>query len=176
MSKTRTSEIATERLIIRPFHASDATAVQILCGDPTVARMTSRLPNPLPAGHTARWIAGHDALRANAREWPFCITKGGRPIGSIGLRRDAGDALALGYWIGAPYWHRGYATEATRAIANYGFDDLATETIHAGAYIDNDASTRVLEKCGFRYTHTDAQWCNARGAAVACRRYMKATR
>ena len=48
--------------------------------------------------------------------------------------------------------------------------------IHAGAYIENDASARVLEKCGFRYTHTDEQWCEARGETVACRRYAKATR
>ena len=43
--------------------------------------------------------------------------------------------------------------------------------LRAGAYVDNPVSARVLRKCGFRYTHTDRQWCAARGEAVFCRRY-----
>ena len=172
MTDLRTTAFETKRLLLRPFQAHDAAAVQALCGDPAVARMTSRIPSPLPDGHVGRWIAGHDALRAANREWPFCITLDGQPIGAIALRRTDGGSLRLGYWLGAAYWNRGYATEAAQAINAHGLDDLQAETVCAGAYIDNSASAHVLEKCGFRYTHTDSQWCEARGQAVPCRRYI----
>lgn len=175
MTKTRICELATKRLILRPFQPGDATAVQTLCSDPMVARMTSRIPNPLPSDHAARWIAGHDALRDSERAWTFCIAKNDQTVGAIDLRRDGDDAsLTLGYWLGVPYWHRGYATEAAKVISQYGFGDLAANAVCAGVYVDNPASARVLEKCGFRYTHTDSQWCEARHEAVACRRYRLA--
>jgi RimJ/RimL family protein N-acetyltransferase len=175
MTDLRTSELETKRLILRPFKACDAPAVQTLCGDPVVARMTSRIPNPLPAGHVARWIDGHGALREADREWPFCITLNGRPIGAIALRRTDDGGLRLGYWLGADYWNQGYATEAARAVSAYGLETLRANTVRAGAYVDNSASANVLEKCGFRYTHTDSQWSEARGDVVPCRRYTLET-
>ena len=53
-----------------------------------------------------------------------------------------------------PYWGRGYATEAARAVVRYGFDTLALERIAARAFCRNPASSRVLRKIGMRHEGT----------------------
>jgi RimJ/RimL family protein N-acetyltransferase len=61
-------------------------------------------------------------------------------------------AAELGYWLGVPYWNRGYATEAVRAVIDHAFGDLEHDALQAGARVSNPASRRVLEKCGFQWT------------------------
>jgi predicted acetyltransferase len=72
------------------------------------------------------------------------------PIGicSIDLREDGAE---LGYWLGAPYWGQGFATEAARAAIDYAFGDFGHEALLSGARVSNPASRRVLEKCGFQW-------------------------
>jgi len=62
------------------------------------------------------------------------------------------DGAELGYWLGVPFWGRGYATEAVRAVIDYGFGALGYEVLHSGARVSNPASRRVLEKCGFQWS------------------------
>ena len=70
-------------------------------------------------------------------------------ICGIDLRPDGAE---LGYWLGAPYWGRGYATEAVRAVIDHAFGELGHEVLLSGARVTNPASRRVLEKCGFQWT------------------------
>ena len=76
---------------------------------------------------------------------------GGTLIGACGIDPRE-DAAEIGYWLGVPYWGRGFATEAVRAVIDYAFGDLEHETLHAGARVSNPASRRVLEKCAFQWT------------------------
>ena len=57
----------------------------------------------------------------------------------------------LGYWIGKPYWRNGYATEAARAILQYGFGQLGLNRIHAGHFTRNPGSGRVMQKIGMTH-------------------------
>ena len=57
----------------------------------------------------------------------------------------------MGYWVGAPYWGRGYCTEAARAILRYGFEELGLHRIHAQHFARNPASGRVMQKIGMVY-------------------------
>jgi len=57
----------------------------------------------------------------------------------------------LGYWIGVPYWGKGYATEAARSVVNYGFSTLELHRIFASHVPANPASGRVLTKIGMRH-------------------------
>lgn len=76
----------------------------------------------------------------------------GRQIGGIGLRIDSPHQHAeLGYWIGVPYWGRGYATEAAREMLRYAFADLRLHRILASHFKHNPASGNVLRKLGMRY-------------------------
>jgi RimJ/RimL family protein N-acetyltransferase len=73
-------------------------------------------------------------------------------IGVVGLQQIARDRLRaeLGYWIGVPWWGKGYATEAARAVVRYGFDELGLHKIHAHYLTRNPASGKVLERVGMR--------------------------
>jgi ribosomal-protein-alanine N-acetyltransferase len=81
----------------------------------------------------------------------------GRYIGRCGLypfRTDAGDPIpgeaSLAFYLARPYWGRGLATEAGRALVAHGFGELGLTRIHAGINAANRASQRVVEKLGFR--------------------------
>ena len=73
-------------------------------------------------------------------------------IGACGLMFHYDDTPEIGYWLGVPYWNKGYATEALHALIDYAFTDLTHDALQAGARVTNPASRRVLEKCGFQWT------------------------
>ena len=73
-------------------------------------------------------------------------------IGAIGVVvRPQHDKGELGYWIGEPYWGRGFATEAAGAIIRYGFETFDLNRLSAVHFARNPASGRVLQKNGMRH-------------------------
>ena len=73
----------------------------------------------------------------------------------IGLHLNRQDNRAeLGYWIGVPFWGRGYATEAATEVVRYGFEELGLNKIYAGYFSRNPASGNVLRKIGMRHEGT----------------------
>ena len=140
--------LATARLVLRAPRRSDAKAIAALANDRRIAANTARIPHPYAIEDAEQFIAS-----ANKREGEACfaVTHDSAPIGicSVELREDGPE---LGYWLGVPYWGRGYATEAVRAVIDHAFGDLGHAALAAGARISNPASRRVLEKCGFQWT------------------------
>ena len=67
-------------------------------------------------------------------------------------KRD--DECELGYWLGQPFWGRGYMPEASRELLRHGFEDLGMTTIWCAYYDGNLKSKRVQEKLGFVYHHS----------------------
>jgi RimJ/RimL family protein N-acetyltransferase len=59
--------------------------------------------------------------------------------------------LELGYWLGEPFWRRGYATEAAHALVDLAFRATPVNVLHASCRVINPASRRVIHKCGFQY-------------------------
>ncbi len=55
----------------------------------------------------------------------------------------------IGYWIGEPYWGRGYATDAVRQCLKFAFEELNLLRVYANIYEYNTGSMKVLEKVGF---------------------------
>lgn len=146
----------TERLIIRPFELADAPGVARMAGDPDVARMIGSAMSPYPVIAAELWIltvrAGWD--RKRPPNYAFAVTeKSGTLAGSCGLfkRRGAAD-WEIGYWIGRPYWGRGYATEAGVGLMAWARVELDANRFIARHFDDNPASGQVLEKLGFAYT------------------------
>jgi ribosomal-protein-alanine N-acetyltransferase len=66
------------------------------------------------------------------------------------VRRGVTQAAVLGYWLGLPFVKRGYMTEAVRAVAAFGFEELHLHRLEAATMPNNIASIRVLEHNGFR--------------------------
>ena len=136
--------LKTERLTLRPLTLEDAPRVQLLAGAREVALNTLLIPHPYPDGAAEAWIANR------GDEIAFAIDDG-ELAGVIGLRVKRDDDIAeIGYWIGVPYWGRGYATEAAAAVVRYGFEKLALNKIYAGYFARNEASGKVLRKIGMK--------------------------
>jgi RimJ/RimL family protein N-acetyltransferase len=165
-----TTEIRTERLLLRPFQDDDAVAVAALAGNLNVARMTARIPHPFSEAQARQWIAGHAALRNSGEGYLFAILLDSALVGTIGIERNPSGGYELGYWIGEPWWGMDIATEAARGAIRFAAETLCAETLEAGCLFDNPASYRVLSKCGFVRKGDVMQWCEARRQAVKCHR------
>ena len=152
--------IETSRLVLRPFLPDDAPVVQRLAGERAIADTTLNIPHPYEDGMAEEWIAGHASGYADGTMATFAIElkDNSRLVGAIGLRIERRlNKAELGYWVGKPYWNRGYATEATMAILKFGFEDLRLHRIQAKHLGRNPASGRVMAKAGMRIEGTARQ-------------------
>lgn len=153
MTDTPMPTLRTPRLLLRPFRAGDAADVQRLAGDRAIASSTLTVPHPYPDGAAEEWIATHAAGWAEKRVLTLAVTipTGDALVGAIGLELHMPDRRAeLGYWIGVPYWNRGYATEAARAMLAFGFERLELHRIMARHLVRNPGSGRVMQKLGMQ--------------------------
>lgn len=143
--------IRTARLKLRAPMASDAARVAQLCADFDITRMTTRMPWPYRISEARRFVemvAGQD----REREQTFLIEhEDDGVVGCVGLFTP-GRLPEIGYWIGRPYWGRGFATEATQAALDWAREDWRKKVVVAGHFADNPASGAVLCKTGFLYT------------------------
>jgi RimJ/RimL family protein N-acetyltransferase len=85
----------------------------------------------------------------------FAILANDELVGACGFLEIGGTPkrAELGYWIGQPFWGRGYATEGVRLVLDYGLTELRLDRVVACHITTNRASGRVLEKAGFRLSH-----------------------
>jgi RimJ/RimL family protein N-acetyltransferase len=140
--------LETERLVLRAPRLADVKAIARLVNDRRIAENTARIPHPYGVADAEQFLA---AVNRQDGEATFAIVLKSEIIGMCGIEpREA--AAELGYWLGVPYWNRGYATEAVRAVIDHAFGDLEHDALQAGARVSNPASRRVLEKCGFQWT------------------------
>lgn len=156
-AKVPPMQLATDRLLLRPFALDDAPAVQRLASAYEIAENTLLIPHPYPDGAAAEWIASHPRS-PNNHVFAITLQDGGNVAGAIGLEaqpeRGRGE---IGYWIGVPYWNRGYVTEAARAVLAWGFESLGLHRIFAYHFTRNPASGRVLQKIGMKHEGTMRQ-------------------
>lgn len=143
-------KIKTERLILGVFDEVNIERRVELANDFDVARMTASMPFPYTLEDAIGWVQGHDAGRAAGTDYPFAIrVKGEGLAGAIGLHKKNGPLFELGYWLGRPFWGKGYATEAAFAVMNWAQETLGVTALTAAHFEDNPASGKVLKKLGF---------------------------
>ena len=145
--------LSNKLILLRRFTLLDATLVQALAGDRAVADTTLNIPHPYPDGAAEQWIATHDSQFGQATGAVFAVTT--RPdlvlVGCIGIRIDRSrDEGEIGYWIGRPFWGRGYGTAALQVFLPYCFGHLGLQRVQARHLKRNLASGRVIEKAGMR--------------------------
>ena len=170
------TELATERLILRPWKVDDEHETQALyrhASNPDIG------PAAGWATHTSSEESAEIIRHVLAVPGTFAITCSGsdEPIGSIGLsygtliftsaevdgnRYGSGlkvegqqaKACEFGYWIAQEYWGRGLVPEAVQMFFRYGFERLGLNAMWARHDVGNIKSRRVMEKCGMRYAGT----------------------
>lgn len=162
--------VETRRLLLRAPGPQDIPAIARLANDPDIARMTCRMPHPFGQGHAEDFVV-QVAAQDPARAATFLIEHEDQgPVGVIGMFEDADVAPETGYWIGRPFWGRGFATEALEGALVWAGKRWKRRALMAGHFADNPASGRVLEKAGFLYTgETRKRFSKARGEPVDTR-------
>ncbi|PYX25889.1 MAG: GNAT family N-acetyltransferase [Acidobacteria bacterium] len=144
--------LTTERLVLRPYSLSDVEPLVRLAGAREVAATTLRIPHPYTEQDAKNFIATCQASTGDEARFAITLRTDGQFCGGTGLLLDAAHHHAeLGYWLGVPFWGQGYATEAARAVLDYGFDVLNLHRIYASYLTHNVASGGVLRKIGMRY-------------------------
>ncbi len=92
------------------------------------------------------------SILANRGLFAIRLKETGRLIGIL-LYFDARDGTCeIGYGLGSEHWGRGYATEAVACFLDRLFKEEGFETVCASFFTGNDASRRVMEKCGMRFS------------------------
>src|ERR1700686_3088559 len=116
---TAPQELRTTHLLLRSFERKDIPAIVRLAGAREVAATTANIPHPYSEDDARNFLAyGQEELRAG-RSAIFAITllKDDDLCGAVGLTiASAQQRAELGYWIGIPFWRRGFATEAASAV------------------------------------------------------------
>ena len=141
--------LVTERLVLRPPCESDIPSLVLLADNRHVAQMLARMPHPYGEAEARAFLATAGSRRSGVA-YAITLAGTGTFVGCAGLNStDRG--LELGYWIGEPYWRRGYATEAAHALIDLAFGTASTQVLHAAVRVINPASRRVIHKCGFQF-------------------------
>jgi ribosomal-protein-alanine N-acetyltransferase len=160
--------IVTERLVLRRLRADDAPRMAELANNWNMARTLSRMPHPYSLSDAETFIARQSGSGRAMDSLGLAVTLADQFVGMASLFPHEGAGLEMGYWIGEPYWNRGFMSEAARALVDFGFERLDLPVIVAGHYVDNHASGRVLSKLGFRYTGESLRRSLAQGRDVRC--------
>ena len=168
--------LRTERLVLREFTSGDAPDLHRLARPREVARTMLRHPHPYEEGTAEGWIAGLRPMFEGGLGTTFAavLREGETLLGTVSLYTRAPDGTAvlgedgtglLGFWLGVPYWNRGYATEAVAGVVRYGFEACGLLRIRANHFGSNAASGRVLRKVGMSHVGTRPnyyeKWGNA---------------
>ena len=149
--------LETNRLILRRWTESDAQSLYEYAKDSAVGPIAGWPPHKSVSESL-------DVIR-NVLNGPQCYAVcekiNNKAIGSIELKlndrtdmTDKDDECELGYWLGKPFWGRGYIPEAAGKLLRHAFETLGMTTVWCGYYDGNNKSKRVQEKLGFVYHHT----------------------
>jgi RimJ/RimL family protein N-acetyltransferase len=161
-----TPTLATARLRLRPFTEADADALYALHSDAFVLRYWDSPPWTEPA-RAERFLVTCRQLAEEGTGARLAVDRAtdGAFLGWCGLTRWNPEfrSASLGYCLTQAAWGHGYATEAARALLQWGFDTLPLNRVQAEADTRNAASARVLEKLGFVHEGTLREDCVVNG-------------
>ncbi|MCM1179636.1 MAG: GNAT family N-acetyltransferase [Clostridium sp.] len=138
---------------IRKWKLADAANLAKLLNNKNILdNLRDGLPYPYTVKDAEEFITA--MLSADdTKTFPFAITAGGQVIGSIGVFRCENihfRTAEMGYYIGEPYWGKGFGTSAVEQVCSYIFRHTDIIRIFAEPFAENAASCRVLEKAGFQ--------------------------
>lgn len=146
--------LVTERLVLRPPHEDDVQEMAQLANNRHVAEMLSRMPHPYTQDDARAFIESRRAAKNDGCHYAVALAENGAFIGCAGLDMRA-YGLELGYWFGEPFWGQGYATEVAHALVDLAFRATNIDRLNASCRVINNASRRVIHKCGFQYSGQD---------------------
>ncbi|HZY91597.1 MAG TPA: GNAT family N-acetyltransferase [Thermoplasmata archaeon] len=147
--------LRTRRLdLVRPSGRWGSQAIGLL-NDFEVSRWLLHVPHPYGRSDLKdflRMVRESLPNDPHLRLW-LVERRTGRLVGGMGLHRidPVHRRAELGYWIGRPYWRRGFGFEAGTAVVRLAFNTLGLHRLEAATFDGNRPSQRLLRKLGFRF-------------------------
>lgn len=151
--------IETERLILRPFELSDAEDMFAMDSNPIVHKYLWQTPSK----EIAETIKVIEYLQKQYREnkigrFATILKETNEFIGWTGIKyindhEENGNTnfYDYGYRLDEKFWNKGYATEASIAWLDYGFNEMKIEKMNAYTHFENGASNHILQKVGMTF-------------------------
>jgi 8-oxo-dGTP diphosphatase len=143
--------LETDRLRLRRLELRDAPSVRTYAGDWDVARYLADVPYPYPHRLAENWICLTQEKLRGGGDYTLAVAlrADNALIGTVQVKTgNYAKGAEVGYWIGRPYWCRGYATEAVSRMVLFAFNRMGVHRVWAATLVDNAPSQRVLEKVG----------------------------
>ncbi|MDK2772296.1 MAG: GNAT family N-acetyltransferase [Flavobacterium sp.] len=146
----------TERLLLRPLELSDADAMFIMDSNPLVHKYLWNKP-VTKVDEVIKVIEYVQRQYQENKTGRFAtiLKETGEFIGWTGIKfvndhveNGNTNFFDYGYRLNAPFWNKGYASEATKFWLDYGIKQMNIKEIHAYTHTENGASNRVLSKSG----------------------------
>lgn len=173
MQHKGTKTLETARLILRRAQLSDAQAMfDNWASDPEVTKyLTWPTHESVDISRQVleSWIGQYGSNEFY--QWIITLKGEDQPIGSISVVSldNRVEKAEIGYCIGSAWWHRGFTSEAMRAVIDYLFDEVGMNRIEARHDPRNPHSGGVMRKCGMQYEGTArAADRNNQGICDAC--------
>ena len=143
----------TGRIVLRPWRDNDAPVLFKWASDPDIG---SRAGWPPHRSVEESLEVIRTVFRDATYTWAVELKETGEAIGAMGygpscdcdLPAREGEPI-VGYWIAKPYWNRGLCTEALGLLLEHIRVTTGVKSLIGGHFVDNPASGRVIEKCGF---------------------------
>ena len=142
--------IKSDRFNLREFEESDAASLAKYANNRKIwAGVRDIFPHPYSLENAK------DFIEMATEEQPahiFAIEIDGQAVGAIGFHTQDDVyrySAEIGYWLGEPYWGKGYMSEIVSLFVQKVFERSNVWRLYAGVYHTNAASRRVLEKAGF---------------------------
>lgn len=149
--------LETDRLTLRRFTEDDVDNLFSLNSDPEVMRyITGGEPTPREKirDEIIPFHLGFYQRTDQFGTWAAQDRSSGEFLGWFHFRPGHGEGTELGYRLRRETWHKGYATEGSRALVRKGFTELDVQRVFALTMTVNAASRRVLEKSGLVFVRT----------------------
>lgn len=140
--------IITERLILRPITEADAPDVFEWVSDPAANKF---MPYPLYQNidQVKEWIG---QIKDEDNLFGFVLKDTEKVIGSGSVKfKSEENAYELGYNLNRAFWNRGFATEASKAVIKWAYENMGAREFVARHANANLASGNVIRKCGFAF-------------------------
>lgn len=159
MNSIGTKTIETQRLILRKFDIDDTKAVFENWASDENVQSFYREPVYETFDKTKELVENYiEKYKDNdVYRWAVTLKETDECIGQIAYYFvDTNNNNAeIEYCIGGAFQKKGYATEAAKAVIDFGFKKMQLHKISISHMGGNEKSKRVIEKCGF---HFDGTW------------------
>jgi RimJ/RimL family protein N-acetyltransferase len=151
--------LETERLILREMLPSDAEALFVMDSNPNVHQYLWNKPlTSIDEVYQYIEKVRNQYLENNIGRFVVVLKETKDLIGWAGLKYNTEKVnnkvsfYDIGYRLNEKFWGKGYASEASFAWLDYGFNVMKIKIMEAAAHTDNIASNRILQKIGLKMT------------------------